>query len=909
MSIDFERAPSWRRYLRFWGSDAASDVDEELRFHLESRVAELVAEGWAENTARRAASNRFGDVERIRTHCRELSEQRERSMRRSEWFSEMGQDLRYGWRTLVHAKAFTLVAVLSLAVGIGANTAIFGLLHKVILERLHVEDPEQLVQLGRVVPEMGGLVAEPVREDQLAAIRELRGIEFTTFGGAYAPVSVGNERSDMEIDGVSGSFFSVVGVRPLLGRLISAEDDRSRAPVVVISEAMWQHYFAGDRAALGKTIRIKEIPFTLIGVTPASYRGVMAFGEFDAAIPQSTLDQVRPARARRGPPLYRVIGRLADGVRAATLEPMIQARLASCCNDSGSAPAQGKRSAASSADVSRRPPFLLSDMSRGMIGKGDPRAQYSGLLYALMGGVVVLLLVACANVGTLLLARAETRRRELAVRYSLGAVRIRLIRQLLTESLLLAVLGALLGYFLSRWGLNLLAARMEQGMITDFMTRTPDGIVLAFTTGVTLWSTILFGVLPARRATRVDVVAQLKEGGDRLGGRGTAVLDRTLIVVQVALALLLVTTSGLLVQTLHNLRTFDAGFDGAQLLMVRADFGRDRPKWAGMTDDDVALQRMQQMPGVHSAALTSTAPVVGGSNWMSTIDVTGYTPSPSEDVTVRLVAVTEDFFSTAGIALRAGRTFSAADLPGTEPVCVVSETFARRFLGGRTPAGEAVQIADWSCRIVGVVGDARYANLRAPERPLLYLPSTQIAGTNSEPLVLLLRTSGDPRALTDLVQRELRASGQQVNIRELVTMREAVDRVLIRERMAAILGTLFGLLALSLAALGLYGVIAYQVAGRTKEIGTRMALGARSSGVLWLVLRQSITLLGLGFALGIPLALFAARALATQLFGVRAFDPLSLGAALLVLTAAGALASLLPARRATRVDPLTALRT
>jgi putative ABC transport system permease protein len=928
MAIDFERAPVWRRYLRFWGSDAAGDVDAELRFHLESRVAELVGEGWDEESARRAAAARFGDVERIRRHCRELREEQERSMRRSEWFSEIWQDLRYGWRTLVHAKAFTLVAVLSLAVGIGANTAIFGLLHKVILERLHVERPERLVQLSRLVPEMGGRVSEALREDQLAAIRDLRGIEFTTFGGAAAPVTVGNERSDMEVDGVAGSFFSVVDVRPLLGRLITAEDDLNRAPVVVISEAIWQHYFAGDRAALGKTIRIRETPFTIIGVTPASYRGVMAFGSFDLAIPESTLDQVRPARGgRRGPPMHVVIGRLADGVRAEALEPIVQARLANCCDNSGAKGGEGQDRAVKGGKSApamkgppaavgkgapegalRREPFLLSEMSRGMIGKFDPRARYGGLLYALMGGVVVLLLVACANVGTLLLARAETRRQELAVRYSLGAVRIRLIRQLLTESLLLAVLGAVLGYLLSRWGLKLLATRMEQGVITDFMSQSPDGIVLAFTTSVTLLSTILFGVLPARRATQVDVVAELKEGGQRLGGRRSSVLDYTLIVVQVALALLLVTTSGLLVQTLHNLRTFDAGFESVNLLMVRADFGKDRPTWASMTDDDIALERMQQLPGVQSAALTSTAPVVGGSIWMSTIDVTGYTPAASEDVTIRMVAVTADYFRTAGIALRAGRTFSAGDHSGTEPVCVVSETFARRFLGGRPPSGEVVQLGGSNCRIVGVVGDARYANLREPERPLLYLPATQFAGGTSAPLVLVLRTTRDARALTDLVQRELRAGLAQVNIRSVVTMTEAVNRALSRERMAAILGTLFGVLALALAALGLYGLIAYQVAGRTREIGTRMALGARGSRVVWLILRQSVMLLGLGFALGIPLALAAARAVSTQLFGVRSFDPLSLGGAVLVLTIAGALASLLPARRATRVDPLTALR-
>jgi predicted permease len=440
------------------------------------------------------------------------------------------------------------------------------------------------------------------------------------------------------------------------------------------------------------------------------------------------------------------------------------------------------------------------------------------------------------------------------------------------------------------------------------MIQRPNSTVLVFTTVVTALATVLFGVLPARRATQVDVVAQLKEGGQRLGGRRAGMLDGALIVVQVALALLLVTSSGLLVQTLHNLRNLDAGFDGTHLLLVRADFGKNRPNWSGMTDDDVVLQRMQQLPGVRAAALSATAPVMGGSIWMSTVEVSGYTPAPDEDMSARVNAVSADYFAAAGIALRAGRAFTAADGLATEQVAVVSETFARRFLANRNPLGAVVQQGEAAYRIIGVANDARYANLRQEERPMLYLSSTQRAGDESEPLVLLLRTTGAPNDLADLVQREIRGSGQAVNVRVVTDMQSAIDNSLIRERMAAILGTLFGALALALAALGLYGVIAYQVAGRTMEIGTRMALGARAGLVLWLVLRQSIALLITGFLVGVPLALVAARALGTQLYGVRAFDPITLGGALLVLTITGILASLLPARRATRVEPLTALR-
>ena len=894
MAIDFERPPAWRRYLRFWGSDVARDVDDELRFHLESRAAELIADGWSEEAAWRAACERFGDFETIRLYCKDLGERRERSMRRSAWLSEIRQDLRYGWRAMWRAPAFTIVAVLSLAVGIGANTAIFGLMYRIVFETLPVSKPEHLVQVVRVFSgAMSGTFPEGMTDDQLDAVRDIPGITFTNFAGANLPLDAGGEEAQHAVDAVEGRFFSVLGVRPLLGRLIAEEDDRTAASVVVLSEALWQHYFAGDRSAVGKTIRIGGQPFTVIGVTPASYQGVIAFGRFDAAIPLSTLRSMGPPQQRgRGQPMSMVIGRLHEGVRASSIEPILATRLAAPNSGPSGLPESKLR---------------LLNMSRGMVGKFDVRAQYAALLYSLMGGVFVLLLVACSNVGTLLLARAEARRRELAVRYSLGADRRRLIRQLMTESLQLAMLGAAVGYVLSRWGARALAASMEQGLLSDLLVRQPNGAVLGFTTVVTAAATLLFGVLPARRATQVDVAAQLKEGGRRLGGRTTRLLDRTFVVVQVALALLLVTASGLLMQTLHNLRNLDAGFDPSHILMVRADFGNNRPTWANMTEDDVVLQRMQQLPGVRAAALAGTAPVFGGSNWVGTVDVSGYTPAPGEDMSVRVNAVTDDYFAAAGIALRAGRTFTDADRAGTEPVAVVSETFVRRILNGRDPLGAVVRQEASTFRIIGVVDDVRYANLREPEPPLMYLSPRQSIGEQSEPLILLLRTTGDPTGLADLVRREIIATGQTVDIRQIADMESAIDRSLIRERVAAMLGTLFGVLALALAALGLYGVIAYQVAGRTAEIGTRMALGARGASVLWLILRQSVALLATGFVIGVPLALLAARALGTQLFGVPAFDPVTLGGAMLALAITGMLASLIPARRATRVDPLAAL--
>jgi predicted permease len=693
---------------------------------------------------------------------------------------------------------------------------------------------------------------------------------------------------------VDGSFQPVVGVRPVLGRFISDEDDRAGAPVIVISETFWVRHLGGIADAIGRTVTVNEKPFTVIGVTPSSYRGLYAFGEFTAAIPLSAgrLAGLPDFRAENRPGLV-VVGRLDRNVSASAVQEAVRDRLLACCVRDGSPTADA---------------YQVIEISRGIAGKADVRAQFATLMYSLMAGVLVLLLVACANVGTLLVARAEGRRSELAVRYSLGAERARLVRQLLTESLQLAVVGALFGYLCARAGLAAIASQLppSAGTLSEVMTLRPHPVILGFTVVVTIACSALFGILPAWRATRVDIVGHLKDGGQRSGGRRADGVDRFLITAQVALALLLVTTAGMLVQSLTNLRRVDGGFNATNLLLVVLDARGTGYERSGILHlQGPLLERIRGLPGVRAAAASSAAPVFGGNTWITPV-TTPYIDPGADESHAFVNPVSAGFFSTSGIALRRGREFTPADRSGTTPVAIVSETFIRRFFPEGDGLGNVVYLGDAALRVVGVAADARFSDLREAERPVLYLPILQQPSVDR--FVLSVRTVRQPNVSAGVIRGQIEAMAPGLSILRIASMDDAIRDALVRERLAALLATLFGAFALGLATLGIYGVVACSVASRTAEIGTRMALGARRSAVLWLVLRQSVLILAFGFLAGLPLSLLSARAIASQLYGVRAFDPLSLATALLALGAAGVLASLLPARHATRVDPLTALR-
>jgi len=559
------------------------------------------------------------------------------------------------------------------------------------------------------------------------------------------------------------------------------------------------------------------------------------------------------------------------------------------------------------------PHVLAIDASRGLSHpKMDLRGEYRRMLFLLMGGVIIVLLIACANVGNLLLARAAARQRELAVRMSMGATRSRVVRQLLTESFELAVLGGVVGLGFSRLGLSILSHSLPSiADLVGMVAVRPSGTILAFTATTTLRCTLLFGVFPALRATRHDIVSPLKEGGRGTGRSRRFGVDRGIVIAQVALALVLVCAATLFVATLRNLKQFDGGYGSTRILLARIET-RGTPYEQGgiMPFYEEILNRVRVTPGVRRAAMASVVPVFGGRSMHDQIHVPGYEPASDEDVSSWYAAVTPDYFATTGIGLEGGRDFDDRDGATSDPVAIVSHAFARHYFAGRNPIGGSIVLGEGSratsMRIVGIARDAHYADLRSPPTEIYYTPVTQSGGWPF--LVLAVRTSGDPETFAPALRRQIRDVAPALRTMGFTGVEAALDDALARERLAAALATLFGCLAVSLAAVGLYGVVAYNVSRRTQEIGVRMALGARPRDVTWLVVRQTLVMTAICIVAGVPLALMAARAIGAQLYGVGASDPRAMLGAAALLVVVGAAASIVPGGRAARVDPSEALR-
>ena len=896
---------------------SAREVEEELRFHLESRIAEYEARGMTRTQAEQEARQRFGDERSIREKCDALVRARERRARLRMRLSGLLQDARYGWRSMRRSPGFAAVAVLSLALGIGANTAIFGLVYAVLFERLRIPDAKQLVQLAvRSDPSFKPGAGSPAQAlevlkvsaagvfswEEYEVLRGLTQLELAAYAGVAGAVGTLEAQEMLSVTLADGRYFEMLRIRPVLGRLLTEADERTESKVAVIGESYWERRLGRDPSILGQPLRIGSDLFTVVGVTPRSYRGLMFPGNFDVAVPMapSTAAALGAVRGSGRPAVF-VVGRVLRSHASARAE--LDALYARCC----AAGQLNKWFPAGGAP----PTVEMRDISHGQADlKSNVRAQYSRVLYILMSGVVVLLLLSCANVGNLLLARARTRERELALRHSLGARGSRLVQQMLTESTLLALLGAAGGLLLARWGTNLLAANLPANVtaFSDLVRFRLNPVILGFTVLIAVTCSLLFGVIPALRAVRVDLVKPLKDGGRGTHGR-TGMLDHGIVAVQVALALLLVSAGGLLVQTLRNLRESDPGFAARGRLLVPMETRGTPHEASGLVPLQAdLLAAVRAVPGVRSAALASAVPIQGGRIWVSKVQAPGLTTQPDEDTSAKLISVTPGYFRAMGIDLTAGRDFNELDSGTSEPVAIVSDAFARSYFAGRDPIGEVFQYRPDGplVRIVGVTAEAVFLDLRAPAGPLAYLPLTQ---TGSWPnLVTVVDIPGDAAALATAARNAILEAAPGVWIRRIMTMEESINESLARERLVAALASLFGILALCLAAVGLYGVMAYHVNGRTAEIGTRMALGAQARGVLWLVLRHSIVMLTLGFLAGLPLALAAGRLLQAQLFGVAPWDPTALAFAVLSLSAVGVIAVVTPAWRALRVDPLIALR-
>jgi len=832
------------------------------------------------------------------------------------WLEHLAQDLRYGLRMAWKNPGFTAVAVLTLALGIGANTAIFSLINAALLKMLPVAHPERLATIGCSADD-----AFPY-----PAYKQLRDRN-QVFSGVLAFRRF--EDFDLEVDGhaglvkgqvVSGNYFSVLGVSAILGRTITPDDDREAAgsPVAVISYDYWVKRFNRNPSVVGRKVALNGSPFTLIGVTPPDFFGLVPGSPIELSVPISMVGQVRPGWSAAGTPysvlsapfrnwLY-LMGRLGPGVTEqqalANADAIYRQSMREAADGMGGLPFDSPRVK----EMYLRFRLRLEPGGRGL---ATLRQQFSRPLLILMAIVGVLLLITCANVANLMLARASVRQREIVVRIALGAGRRRLVRQLITESALLALVGGACGLLLAFWATGSLLALMSHASTPISVNAYPDTRVLAFTALISFVTAILFGLAPALRATGPGV-AGLKESGRILGDmRPQSRLGKALVVSQVALSLVLLVGAGLLVRSLRNLRDFNPGFNAQHVLLVSLN-----PSLVGYKEQQVVAlyQRLtaeiKALPGVRTVSFSDFSPMaVRLSYTMPTVE--GYTPRPGETTPVMLNVIGPDYFKSLETPVLLGREFTDADMAGAPKVGIINQAMARHFFGDANPIGRRFSIPGWRAdsswlEIVGVIGDAKYHDLREQTPPQAYIPFLQSpeSGTST----FEVRVATDPVSLAAGVRRIILQADSRLPVFDVKTLTEQVDESLVEDRLVTSFSTLFGLLALLLASVGLYGVMAHAVSRRTNEIGVRMALGAQPRQILGMAMRETLLLLVLGVAIGIPVALGASRLIRSELYGLGPSDPLTILTTTLLMLGVAGLAGYFPARRATKVDPMVALR-
>lgn len=828
--------------------------------------------------------------------------------------TQIGHDLRFALRTLRKNPGFTAVVVTSLALGVGANTAIFSVINAVMLKSLPVDHAEQLYLVKHEARTASAQrFSVPLFEHLRAALpagSSIAGI--SRVSRMYGVLQPGHAIETTAVQLVTGEFFPLIGRAPLMGRTLTPDDNRTVGghPVAVVSEGCWRRAYGASPDVLGRDVVFNGAHFTIVGVGPAGFTGVLLETPVDFWVPVMMQSDVHYAQnysssnSNDQKPWATQLGiRWLDlMVRTSSTAP-----LASAMNVAFQQMVEAE--AATLHDPAFRETFRQQSLSLVPFHRGFSRLRdrFEQPLYTLLGMVGMILLIACANTANLMLSRASSRRREIAVRLSMGATRPRLIRQLLTESVLLVCVAAALGLLLARWSGDILV-RMTLGVTTGAtpLSLPLDGRVLSFTMLLSFATVLLFGLAPAFRATDLDLNDALKQSGRSIQGGSRFTAAKLLVAGQVALSMLLVAGSLLFVRSLQNLSTMDLGFSREHLLAVILD-----PDAIALSDERVAMlnralqERVENIPGVQSASLAFSGLAAGFHSSSDGLQFTGYQSRPDEQMRMMGNRVTLNYFATVGMRLMAGRDFNAGDTDKSPKVAIINQAAARRYFAGRSPLGERFGGGTPDTLIVGVVADARTASVQEEPEPMAFYPMAQKPARASS---LDVRAAGDPKTLAADVRTAIAQVAPDLPIVRVRTMTEQVDSNLVQERLLARLTTVFGGLALGLACFGLYGVMSYAVSRRTSELGVRMALGATPAGVLAMVFRESLGLVLAGLAVGLPLVILAGRQLSKILFRVNTSDPKTLAIAAVSLLAAAALAGYLPAWRASRVDPLVALR-
>ncbi len=899
----FPRLRSWCKSV-LHRSRIERDIDQELRFHIESYIDDLLRSGLSRKEAEQRARLEFGNIESHKEDCRD-------SLGLRLW-NELRADLRYALRSLRQSPGFTAVAVISLALGIGANTAIFSLAEDVLLKPLAVDHPEQLRLLSWVagphspIHSIWGLFSHnsspsfsyPVfkelqhRNDafqSLFAFKEIYRLTATIDGHA--------EQTAAEL--VSGNMYRSLSIQSIAGRSITPIDDASTNAVAVISDAFWSRRFGRSTSIVGKQFELNRTPITIIGVNPPDFKGVETGFSPDFFLPISLQPQIIPSDLNVTGSLLTsakdwwvsVMGRLKPGITDAQAQAELSILL-------------------EQAVKSTIPKEKTKDMPRIRLNKGNRgfdelRRDFAQSIYVLLALVSLVLLIACVNLANLLLARSAARQHEMGIRLALGAGRARILRQVFTESLLLALFGGVGGLFLGYCGRNLIPALMSASWSPSNLEGLFDARVVAFTVGATFCTAILFGVAPAWRSTRADVNSSLSNSRRMTKSRDKSALGKALIAFQVSLSVLLLIGAGLFVRTLLNLESAKLGFQPAHVLLFGIDLPRTQyPAPKRVPAYQQIESKLESIPGVEFVSL-SESPLIG--NGISTTDdlrLPGK-PDPS-DLRTTISWVSPGFFQTMGIPIVYGRPFNVHDTTSSERVIVLNQRLAKILFPRVNPVGLMLQNGKDLVKVVGISGDTKYSNLRTDPPPTFYLDYAQ--DKDADTMTFEIKTAVKPDSLIPALRKAVASIDKDLPLIDVRTQNQQISATLVQEKAFSALTTGFGILALALASIGIYGLMAYNVARRVNEIGIRLALGAQARQILSMILREGLLLALSGIVLGVIAALGLTRLIAAMLYGITPTDPLTITAAALLLLAVAVLSAFLPARRASRIEPTVALR-